>query len=271
MHPPPIDAPSDRIAFNLRGWNPRPAFLVGPGWLPHIFSIRMEPHWRQIDAGGRCRDYLGTNYVLFPTPTAGRPWTAHFEPTSPYFHAFFGVYILPPVDGERVPPEVFGELGSRDNVAWSRSMGDPEPASRWEGPAPLEAFEHDAAGHCTKWRFTITYRMHADLGTNNPRSGLPEVLRAPPVGSGWEREIRPYLPMRLTSRGFLWYEGDYLVINYFNGIEFEDLRGRRVDTYEDWPEFRAELLRMAAGVRIFNDGSGFSCPPPGGLLSLGEG
>src|SRR5690242_13943082 len=84
MQPPPLDAPGDRIAFNLRGWNPRPAFLVGPGWLPHIFSIRMEPHWHRIDAGGRCQDYLGTNYLLFPTPTAGRPWTAHFEPTSPY-------------------------------------------------------------------------------------------------------------------------------------------------------------------------------------------
>jgi hypothetical protein len=131
--------PAAQTVFNLRGWNPRPAFRVEQGWLPRIFSLSMQPHWQQIACGDRTQDLRGTSYLLFPAPTEGSTYSAHFDPTSPYFHAFFGVYVLPPVEGQRLPPDIFAELGNRDNLGWLKMMGDPAPFS-----LPIEPYRLDS-------------------------------------------------------------------------------------------------------------------------------
>ncbi|MBO3462885.1 hypothetical protein G7B40_001225 [Aetokthonos hydrillicola Thurmond2011] len=264
--------PASQIVFNLRGWNPRPAFLVESGWLPRIFCQSMEPHWKQVSAGGLTQDYKGSSYLLFPTPNPGATYSAHFDPTSPYFHAFFGLYIIPPVNGERVLPEVFSEFGNRDNLGWLRKMGDPFPFSVPVQPKFLECVETDELGQGKKWSFITSYKLHASLGDNSPQQGLPEILVVPKsTNSFWKQFIDSYQDIVMTTRGFIWYEGDYLIMNFFNGIEFYDRNFRKIDTYNDYPEFREQMLRMAANVKIINDGTGFSSPSSNEVISSTQG
>jgi hypothetical protein len=260
-----------QVVFNLRGWNPRPAFLVEPGWIPRIFSLSMASHWRQVSYplgrrstdGHAPRDLDGISYFLMPAPTPGSNYSAHYDPDSPYFFSFFGLYVIPPVNGERVSPRMFAELGNRDNLAWLRSMGDPNPTSQPIMPLLTELTADVAEGE-QKWSFLANYAMHGDLGTANPQENFPEVLM-PPDPAIWRSQIASYQNVTMICRGFLWYEGDYLVMNFFNGVEFTNQAGQRINTYENHPEFREQLQRMAAGIRIMNDGRSFVAPNSGSL------
>ncbi len=255
-----------QVIFNLRGWNPRPAFLVEPEWIPRIFSLSMTPHWRQVNCGDRVEDLQGISYLLMPAPSQGGSYSAHFDPDSPYFFAFFGVYVIPPVQGRRVPPEIFAELGNRDNLAWLKSMGDPQPYSEPVTPL-LTKIDHRSASASPKWSFVVNYQLHGDLGLQNPQANFPEVLLPPSYAlpNSWSEKVDSYQDMLITCRGFLWYEGDYLVINFFNGAEFTNKAGQKISTYNDCPEFREQLLRMADGIKIANDGRGFISPNSGTL------
>jgi hypothetical protein len=255
-----------QLVFNLRGWNPRPVFLVEPEWIPRIFSLSMTPHWQGVDFGDRVEDLQGISYLLMPAPAAHVSYSAHFDPDSPYFFSFFGLYVIPPVQGRRVTPEIFAELGNRDNLAWLKSMGDPQPYSQPIVPL-LAELNQPAEATSPKWSFLVNYQLHSGLGSQNPRANFPEVL-LPPIGTlpnSWGEKVDSYQDVVMTCRGFLWYEGDYLVINFFNGVEFTNKSGKTINTYNDYPEFREQLLRMADGIRILNDGRGFVSPDSGTL------
>lgn len=252
--------PTVQTIFNLRGWNPRPVFRVEAGWLPKIFCLAMQPHWQHIQCGDAIQDLKGTSYLLFPAPTPGCSYSAHFDATSPYFHAFFGVYVIPSVDGQRLPPEIFAELGNRDNLGWLRRMGDPSPVSIPTQIEELEQIETD------RWSFQVTYKMHSGLGDNMPQSGIPELFIAP--SDAWDSHLDSYQELHLTSYGFIWYEGNYLVMNFFNGIEFQDKAGRFVNTMQDYPELRSQMERMASAIKIINDGTDFSSPPVGNFAGI---
>jgi hypothetical protein len=254
-----------QMVFNLRGWNPRPAFWVEPEWMPRIFSLSMATHWQQVPCGnGQHQDFDGISYFLMPAPAQDTGYSAHFNPESPYFFSFFGLYVIPPVNGQRVSPSIFAELGNRDNLAWLKSMGDPAPYS--EPIVPLLA-AIEGAGDPQKWSFIANYQLHGDLGHHNPQSNFPETLMPPrpTLPSAWLEQVDSYQDLTMVCRGFLWYEGDYLVMNFFNGVEFTNKAGKTINTYNDYPEFREQLLRMADGIKIINDGRGFVSPSSGTL------
>jgi hypothetical protein len=256
-----------QLVFNLRGWNPRPAFWVEPGWIPRIFSLSMAPHWQQVNHGGRCHDLQGISYFLMPEVQADCHYSAHYDPTSPYFFSFFGLYVIPPIAGVRVPLEMFAELGNRDNLAWLTSMGDPHPASRPISPTFIETDPRHGTD-TPQWKFTANYQLHGDLGWNNPRQNFPEVLvpPAPELEPSWLVHIDAYQDVTMICRGFLWYEGDYLIVNFFNGVEYTNVKGETINTYEAYPEFREQLNRMATQIRVVDDGRAF-IPPNSGSLS----
>ncbi|GAB3167922.1 hypothetical protein [Telluribacter humicola] len=266
---PTEPVPPARLLFNLRGWNPRPVFLAEPEWFPHIFSIPMSHHWHNIQVDGHLCNLRGTGYLLLPAaaPGAAAPggtYSAHFDPGSPYFQAFFGLYVVAPHQGRRVSPEVFVQLGDRDNLAWGKFMGDPSPFSQAEGPVNLQCQETDSADASIRWTCTMTCRIHADLGYQNPQQGLMPILSVPAsAATAWESQVFSYQEMLATYEVHLWYEGDYLIIGYYNGVSFEKKSGQTVNTLSDYPAFRAQLERMAAGLKIVDNGGGFSTPPSG--------
>jgi hypothetical protein len=248
--------PRGRYLLHLRGYNPRPALLVEPGWAPHIFVNNMAPHWRGLEWDGAHADCMGANYYLVPAPLPGAVWSAHYEPTSPYFQSLFGVYILPPVGGRRVPKELIPELGRLDFVGWLRRFGDRAPLVRtervaWTGAPPGP-----------RWRCRIEWRGKINLGSGNAQLGHP--LMDPPPASRWSALVGDYQEVTTPTDSLLWYHRDYLVAVYANGVVFTDRTGRAVDTLEQFPAFRAGLERMLDAVRIIDDGSPFSAPPARG-------
>jgi hypothetical protein len=264
---PPARLAKPQLVFNLRGWNPRPAFWVEPGWMPRIFSLSMSPHWQQVNCGNGTSDFQGISYFLMPEGTADSLYSSHYDPSSPYFFSFFGLYVIPPIAGRRVLPELCTELGNRDNLAWLTSMGDPHPNSQPKATRLVEIASRPDSDS-PQWQFTCNYQLHGDLGWNNPRQNFPQVLLPPgaEVEPSWVEHVDAYQAVTMICRGFLWYEGDYLIMNYFNGVEYTNTQGQKINTYEDYPEFQAQLHRMADRVRVMNDGRPFT-PPNSGSLS----
>jgi hypothetical protein len=69
--------------------------------------------------------------------------------------------------------------------------------------------------------------------------------------------VDSYHPMLMIGRAVLWYQGDHLMINFFNGVAFTTRDGRTINTYEDSPELRETCWRMAGGLRVLDTGDGF--------------
>lgn len=220
-----------------------------------MFSLAMTPHWQGIDCGEEEIDVEGSSYLLFPEADPGQSYSAHFDPTSPYFYAFFGTYVIAPHNGKRLPPEIFSELGNRDNLAWLNTMGDPHPFSAPTTPTILlpEPGEDD------RWSFVATYAVHSGLGVNNPQAGLPALL-LPPSAETWSNQIDSYQNMVMHCQGKIWYEGDFLIMSFFTGAEYFRRSGKRCNTFHQFPEFYQQQIRMLEAVQIINDGSGFSTP-----------
>lgn len=250
---------SARKLFNFQGYNPRPIFSVEPNWHPHIFNMPMEPHWKYLRVGDGNLNCKGSSYFLIPSPSPNMTCSARLTPTSGYYQAFFGVYILPPVDGERIPLTVLGEVGGRDNWGWLSYVGDPMPLSETL-ESVIEPIAFDTEGNPVKWAAASTYQMHSDLGDRYPRNELPELI-CPARSEAWKEFVDSYHPLTLTSAGTVWYHHDYLIMNYANFVEFHDKHGRLVNTYHDSPHFPEEIARMLNGLQIFDDRKGFSCPP----------
>jgi hypothetical protein len=244
-----------RMVFNLRGPNPRPIFLSEPDWTGRMFSLAMTPHWQGIACEKGYVDVEGSSYLLFPEAAAGQLYSAHFNPDSPYFYSFFGTYAIAPQGGKRLPPEIFAELGNRDNLAWLSTMGDPHPFSAVTTPTILLP----EPGEVDRWSFVATYAIHSGLGLNNPRSELPELL-LPPESGVWSNTIDSYQNMVMHCQGKIWYEGDYLIMSFFTGAEYFRRSGKRFNTFHQFPAFYQQQVRMLDAVKIINDGSGFSTP-----------
>lgn len=167
---------------------------VDPAFAPTILTTDMAAHWEGIEHEGRRRDVPGTSHLVLPAPGPGRARSAHFDPASPSYQAFFGVYVLPPWEGRPVPPALFDALGNRDNLGWLARMGDPAPRSTTLGPSRTAVV---AGG--SRVRFSRRCRTHADLGGANPTSGLPALVL--PDGSEDERAVPPLPRRHVVARG----------------------------------------------------------------------
>src|SRR5690606_33461298 len=165
-----------RWLFNLRGYNPRPVVPLEPGWAPHMFCVRMSEMWAPVEVFGRKDALEGSHYAWFPEMlNNGR--SPHYDPTSAYFQRFTGVYVVPSIDGHRVPYDVFPELGMYDNLGWLQYMGDPNPIS-----TILETGRGNRVkvGEGRPARLvSATYRMHLDFGDAPPKGPLPALLSPP--------------------------------------------------------------------------------------------
>jgi hypothetical protein len=243
----------------LRGRNPIPVLDVSADWRPHLFSNDMRPHWRGIQADGKKLDLNGCNYFPLPAPLPDVQYSARFDPRSVYFLSWVGVYILPPIDGERVPKSVYAELGNRDNLGWLKNMGDPKPFSVTENP-PLVCMERDENGNECRWSVMQDYVTHSDVGANNPIEGVPPIMRV--EKDPWTGKYGSYQEIRQSPTYFeLWYENDYLIVAFVSCTDVTDASGRVSRNDED-PAFHEATQAMLRSICIVDDGGGFRGPPP---------
>jgi len=197
---------------------PTPRFPLGPAWFPRLFTIPMDLHWSGVPTPEGPCDFRGNNYMLFPAPAPGKSYSAYFDFESPYFNTLMGVYVIP-LQGDTPSPEVVAELGNRDNLAWLRFMGDPDPRSEYELPIKnREVRAHDGG---LRIAYEMSYRVHSGLGPNNPRAGVPPLLQSPDALSAagaaaprWRENLEDYPVLAQGFHGHLWRQGDFLMVTY---------------------------------------------------------
>ncbi|MCB1322365.1 MAG: PilZ domain-containing protein [Leptospiraceae bacterium] len=242
----------------LRGRNPYPLMDIHPEWRPLLFSNDMSTHWRGIDINGERCDLIGCNYYPLPAPLADVSYSARFDPRSVYFLSWVGVYVLPPLNGQRIPISVYTQLVNKDNRAWLRLMGDPNPVSDMEY-APMECVERNATGEPIRWSVVQHCVTHSDLGSNNPRVNVPRIMSV--NDALWSGRYESYQNADHSPIFFeAWYESDYLIISFVSCTEIVDRTGNTMRNADD-PHFRAVTGAMQKSIRIIDDGSGYRGPP----------
>ncbi len=250
--------PGDVLQYiALRGRNPYPVLDTPVDWGPHLYSNDMRPHWQGVEVENQKLDLNGCNYFPLPAPLPDVSYSARFDPRSVYFLSWVGVYIVPPVNGVRVPPEVYAELGNRDNVAWLRNMGDREPVSTMADVA-LQCNERDANGDESRWSVIQNCATHSDVGDRNPAKGVPAIMRV--EGGPGKGQYESYQKTDQSPTYFeIWYENDYLIIAFVSCTEIEDRHGRILRNDDD-PIFHKATQAMLRSICIIDDGSGFRGP-----------
>ncbi len=250
--------------LSLHGLNPAVALDLAPGWHPQLFPVCLSPYWQSVPWGGANWASEGTNFLLLPAAQEPGGCSAHFDPRAPFFQSYVGVYVLAPVQGERVPADLCPALTHCDHLAWARRFGDPAPRADVDFRIRRVSAE--------KWVYDGEVACHCNVGPNNPQQGIPPLMTVPrqaavPGGAHWSDVINGYDERVELVRGCLWYEGPYLLCCYVVGTRFADRAGRTIDTYARYPHLLQGQEEMAASVQVFDRGTGYRGPQPFGSLT----
>jgi hypothetical protein len=249
--------------LSLHGINPAVALDLAPGWHPQIFPVCLSPSWRLVRWGGKNWTIEGTNFLMLPAAQKSGGCSARFDPCSPFFQIFLGVYVLAPVKGERVPVDLLPILSNLDYLAWARRFGDPAP----RGDADIRTHRIGME----KWAYGGKVACHCDVGPNNPQQGMPPLMTVPrqasaPGGAHWSDVINGYDERIDLMRGYIWYEGPYLVGSYFTGASFTNRAGRTIDTHARYPYVLHGQEETVASIQVFDRGTGYRGPKPFGSM-----
>ncbi|MBV9143922.1 MAG: hypothetical protein JO115_23880 [Pseudonocardiales bacterium] len=250
--------------LSLHGLNPAVALDLAPGWHPQFFPICLSPYWQSVPWGGANWTIEGTSFLLLPAAQKPGGYSARFDPSSPFFQCFLGLYMIAPVQGERVPLDLYSSLVHFDYLAWGQRLGDPAP----RGDVDIRIHRVGVE----KWAYDSTAACHFDVGPNNPQHGMPPFLTVPrwPIAPGaahWSDVVDSYDERIDLVRGHLWYEGPYLVCSYFSGARFTDRAGRTIDTHTRYPHVLQGEEETVASIRVFDRGTGYRGPTPFGSLN----
>ena len=161
------------------GDNPTFKF-VAASWSTKPYKIRMDDMWQSegIDATGQ-------NYYFLPKPAQGHRYSERFNPQSDYFQSWFGVYTIEDTNGKTyalsgdgINPQAILDLAIADQKGWLRSFGSSEPLVAVDTSIPVNVTEVQIDGS-SGWKITGRLNSNVDVGTDNPRWGMPSLLKAP--------------------------------------------------------------------------------------------
>jgi len=254
--------------LSLHGINPTVTVDLAPGWQRQLFPVCLSQYWQSMGWDGADWTVEGTEFVLLPAAQEPGGYSAHFDPSSPFFQCFLGVYVFAPMEGERVPVNLYSTLTHFDYLAWGRRLGDPAP----RGDVELEIHRIGV----DKWAYDGTVACHLDVGPNNPQQGVPPFLTVPrqptaPGAAHWSDAFNGYDERTDLVRGRMWYEGPYLVCSYFTWPRITDRAGRTIDTQTRYPHVLQGQEETVASVQFFDRGTGYRGPKPFGFLTSIDG
>lgn len=242
-------------AYAVGGWNPFPIFEPDLDWHPFLYCNNMsEKVWKGLEFDGRCEDVRGSSYWIMPAPSAGQQFSARFDPASPLFQTWFGMYVLAPDEhGRRRPPslELIEQLGIRDNEAWHDFMG--APSGTWEARDRIVA-SRDEDGPDAAWLVEHFATGTVDVGADNPQESRPPIVM---VTHGWQDHVQSFQSRLEFSNHFVYYVGDCLVVHYNAWAEYVNLKG---ETLNNGARALPGLERMRRSLSWHDSGAGFACP-----------
>ena len=250
--------------LSLHGLNPAVALDLVPGWHPQFFPVCLSPYWQSVPWEGENWTVEGTNFMLLPAAQEPGGCSARFDPCSPFFQSYVGAYVFAPVQGERVPVDLYPVLMPFDYRAWARRFGDPAPHCEVDSRIHRIGVE--------KWSYEGRAACHCDIGPNNPQQGVPPLMTVPrqaatPGAAHWSDVVNGYDERLEFVRGYIWYEGPYLVCSYLAGTRFTDRAGRTIDTHARYPHMLRGQEEMVASIQILDRGTGYRSTQPLGSLA----
>jgi hypothetical protein len=244
--------------FSPAGLNPSMVFDVPATWYSRVYAVNLTPYAQNLPCGSDHLSLSAISYYLLPGPGPTYPYSAYFDPYSPYFHLLAGAYIVAPVGGKRVPLEVLGALSVNEIVALLERFRDPKPTAS-VGEVILTPTGTD------RWYLEFTgNRSHLCVGSHMPQKGVPvlfAVPNKPVVGTKhWSDLIDDYAEAdEVLAFGDASYHNDYLIWNWWMGIRFVDKMGQVHDSRGHPHEFE-EAKQIATSARIIDRGIGIVPP-----------
>lgn len=211
-------------------------------------------------------DIKGCNYYIFPSPAKGKKYSARFDPESPFFQSFFGIYVVPPLEDGPVPLDVVPILGERDNTSWIHFMGAKHLSSSVLSNTSTCIEKNE--GRCVKWKLVTRYSMPLDVGPDNPEGGgddpspafadLPDLWRVP--RELWKDHVNGYQEaIQDPVIQYVWYENDILFVNFLISYCYRDRNGNYIDGWNSHPVLQNSLNHMANTLKIINRKEKFGC------------
>ncbi|MGH7633865.1 MAG: hypothetical protein ACRENC_09065, partial [Gemmatimonadaceae bacterium] len=160
-----------------------------PGWVAQ--QNVMDEIWAPVHV-------RGVNYFAYGGPATPHAFAARSDPDSPFYQAWFGVYVTAGPAAARA--DVPMRLGALDQRSWLGAMGDPEPqfqliGTHRRGKVVVEGI----ARPLYEWNATT----HSDLGPGT--TPLATQIGMPPVGQ-WPHGLTPFHALLLRGYYTYWYD-----------------------------------------------------------------
>lgn len=229
----------------LNGVKPRFGYLPAP-WISPMIKQEMNQIWEPLNL-------KGMNYFTFAGPkNILAKFVERSNPYSPYYQAWFGVYIIKAPQGrerfgfdrEEMDVKELGKLAVYDQNAWLKAAGDPNPLVRGKH---YEKAGKIRLGGIERALYEGAMSSHSDL-SGNKESFLIRFLGAP-LKSTWERDLTPHHVVTLNGVYCGWYSPEFevTIVFYGCGSLFRASSGK---TYNHFEKIKGELLKMAEGIEF---------------------
>jgi hypothetical protein len=226
-----------------------PAFeYVSSNWSKNPYNIKMDDMWLSEGISA-----TGQNYYFFPKPAKGHKYSERFNPQSNYFQSWFGVYTIEDANNityalsdNGIDPQAILALAIADQKGWLESFGLSQPIVAVDTSVPVNVSENQTDAS-SGWKITGRIHTNIDVGVDNPRLGVPSLLKAP--STAWQGLVESYGSANLDVVFYVWYAPANKELNvvYYTGVEFDDINNTHHRTL---PLISEELDSMALSVTV---------------------
>ncbi len=224
---------------------------ISDNWDSAVNSLGMHEYWLAFEGVDR----EGTNYFLLPKAAGPFTCSERFNPDSPYFQSWFGMYTVEDnaegpyaIEGGEVVTDDIIKLALADQKAWLTAYGVPAADLEVSVDADWEyAVEDVVVDGTAGWKLRGKMRSNVDVGDANEISFSPLASVDPDI---WAGKIGSYAEVVLDGVFYVWYSSENKELNvaYYNGVAFTDELGVPHATFDD---IEAELESMIAGLTVY--------------------
>lgn len=256
---------SQKLSSNLlnleKGLGYRISFEeLEPNWINGLATFDMSETWKKVGLKA-----IGINYFTIGSVKNGI--STRFDPTSPFYQAWLGGYIVRPEDKKDWAISDHWKLGEADQNAWLSLYGDPDPETR-PSKDSFKSLGKVSLGKFHGEIFEGAAQTHSDLSAVEPGliflarmgyfSGLfnrscpglkikPENLYGRAEG---RESVNPYHD--LIVRGYTAVvevepERKMKAVLYASGVIFKDKRGKEHNTFN---QIKYDLMKKILSVKI---------------------
>lgn len=222
---------------------------IADAWVNDVFWTDMSDYWAEQGIA-----HSGKNYYLFPKPAGDAAYSRRFDPQSPYFQSWIGIYTVKDkddkaygIDNGILDQDAVIKLGIADQTGWLRDFARiSAPRILIDDTVPVTCEDTTFDGE-PAWKLTCRLLTQADVGDTNYQAGVSDLLIVP--ASCWESSVESFQEINVNIVFYVWHspENGELNMLYLTGAEYTDLDGVPHDYL---PVILPELEEIAKNVTV---------------------